>query len=75
MADTISVTQEQVTKTEHGFVRAIGLFDGTMIVVGSMTLVSPMFDTRPAAIPALVSGFLMRSKLNFTASALNGVPS
>ncbi len=24
------------TKTEHGFVRAIGLFDGTMIVVGSM---------------------------------------
>ena len=36
MADTISVTQEQVTKTEHGFVRAIGLFDGTMIVVGSM---------------------------------------
>src|SRR6516225_10487888 len=36
MADTISVTQEQVAKQEHEFVRAIGLFDGTMIVVGSM---------------------------------------
>ena len=37
MADTAQVIQEQAaTKQEGGFVRAIGLFDGTMIVVGSM---------------------------------------
>jgi len=36
MAESISAVSSQVTKTEHGFVRAIGLFDGTMIVVGSM---------------------------------------
>ena len=36
MAESISVQTAQETKTEHGFVRAIGLFDGTMIVVGSM---------------------------------------
>jgi basic amino acid/polyamine antiporter, APA family len=36
MAETSSVLPSQVTKTEHEFVRAIGLFDGTMIVVGSM---------------------------------------
>src|SRR5271156_5872052 len=36
MADiTHPIAQSQV-KSEHGFVRAIGLFDGTMIVVGSM---------------------------------------
>jgi basic amino acid/polyamine antiporter, APA family len=37
MADTTTQTLPQTaTKDEHGFVRAIGLFDGTMIVVGSM---------------------------------------
>jgi APA family basic amino acid/polyamine antiporter len=36
MAETTSVIANQVPKTEHQFVRAIGLFDGTMIVVGSM---------------------------------------
>jgi len=36
MAETTSVVPTQVPQTEHGFVRAIGLFDGTMIVVGSM---------------------------------------
>src|SRR5271157_771796 len=36
MADTTSASPPQTAKTEHGFVRAIGLFDGTMIVVGSM---------------------------------------
>jgi basic amino acid/polyamine antiporter, APA family len=36
MADSISVPSTVETKTEHHFVRAIGLFDGTMIVVGSM---------------------------------------
>jgi hypothetical protein len=37
MADTTQTIQELVaTKQEAGFVRAIGLFDGTMIVVGSM---------------------------------------
>lgn len=36
MADSISVPSTVETKTEHDFVRAIGLFDGTMIVVGSM---------------------------------------
>jgi len=37
MADTTQTVQEPVaTKQEAGFVRAIGLFDGTMIVVGSM---------------------------------------
>jgi APA family basic amino acid/polyamine antiporter len=36
MAEPGSVSTAQGTKTEHQFVRAIGLFDGTMIVVGSM---------------------------------------
>jgi basic amino acid/polyamine antiporter, APA family len=36
MADSISVPPSPTEKTEHGFVRAIGLFDGTMIVAGSM---------------------------------------
>jgi basic amino acid/polyamine antiporter, APA family len=35
MADSISVNSVPA-KTEHHFVRAIGLYDGTMIVVGSM---------------------------------------
>jgi len=36
MADSASSSSPQTVKAEHGFVRAIGLFDGTMIVVGSM---------------------------------------
>jgi basic amino acid/polyamine antiporter, APA family len=36
MAETTSVVSTQAPQTEHGFVRAIGLFDGTMMVVGSM---------------------------------------
>jgi APA family basic amino acid/polyamine antiporter len=36
MADTSHPLPQSTTKNEPGFVRAIGLFDGTMIVVGSM---------------------------------------
>jgi APA family basic amino acid/polyamine antiporter len=36
MADTTHPLPQSPTKNEPGFVRAIGLFDGTMIVVGSM---------------------------------------
>jgi APA family basic amino acid/polyamine antiporter len=36
MADTSHLPASSATKSEPGFVRAIGLFDGTMIVVGSM---------------------------------------
>jgi len=36
MADTTHSLPQTPTKNEPGFVRAIGLFDGTMIVVGSM---------------------------------------
>lgn len=36
MAEASIVTHQQSQETEHQFVRAIGLFDGTMIVVGSM---------------------------------------
>ena len=36
MADSTTASPRQTGKSEHGFVRAIGLFDGTMIVVGSM---------------------------------------
>jgi basic amino acid/polyamine antiporter, APA family len=36
MADATQVTAGASAKNEPGFVRAIGLFDGTMIVVGSM---------------------------------------
>jgi basic amino acid/polyamine antiporter, APA family len=36
MADTTHATPQVSAKNEPGFVRAIGLFDGTMIVVGSM---------------------------------------
>ncbi len=36
MADTTQAIAPGSPATEHGFVRAIGLFDGTMIVVGSM---------------------------------------
>jgi basic amino acid/polyamine antiporter, APA family len=36
MVESASISSAQVPKAEHGFVRAIGLYDGTMIVVGSM---------------------------------------
>jgi len=36
MADEISTPRAVQGKSEPGFVRALGLFDGTMIVVGSM---------------------------------------
>ena len=36
MADTTHPLPQSAAKNEPGFVRAIGLFDGTMIVVGSM---------------------------------------
>jgi APA family basic amino acid/polyamine antiporter len=36
MADTTHAVAQRAGKSEAGFVRAIGLFDGTMIVVGSM---------------------------------------
>jgi APA family basic amino acid/polyamine antiporter len=36
MADTTQTLPQSPVKNEPGFVRAIGLFDGTMIVVGSM---------------------------------------
>src|SRR5438132_11102290 len=36
MADTTHPLADRRAKSEPGFVRAIGLFDGTMIVVGSM---------------------------------------
>jgi len=36
MPESISVHAESSKTSEHHFVRAIGLFDGTMIVVGSM---------------------------------------
>ena len=36
MAETTTVPLVEASRAEHGFVRAIGLFDGTMIVVGSM---------------------------------------
>jgi APA family basic amino acid/polyamine antiporter len=36
MADSSNVSSPHTPGAEHGFVRAIGLFDGTMIVVGSM---------------------------------------
>src|SRR6202041_4052539 len=36
MADPNQPLPQSTLKSEHGFVRAIGLFDGTMIVVGSM---------------------------------------
>jgi basic amino acid/polyamine antiporter, APA family len=36
MTDSASSSPPQTARAEHGFVRAIGLFDGTMIVVGSM---------------------------------------
>ena len=36
MAENTQAISSASTASEHGFVRAIGLFDGTMIVVGSM---------------------------------------
>src|SRR5215468_5823978 len=36
MAEAISKVHGEMAKPEHGFVKAIGLFDGMMIVVGSM---------------------------------------
>src|ERR1700732_2545869 len=36
MAEVKATTSSSVARSEGGFVRAIGLFDGTMIVVGSM---------------------------------------
>lgn len=36
MAESTQTLAQSTAKEEHGFVRALGLFDGTMIVVGSM---------------------------------------
>src|SRR5215813_1713919 len=36
LSDATSAASEAAPASERGFVRAIGLFDGTMIVVGSM---------------------------------------
>src|SRR5436309_7712730 len=36
MAESTQAISSVSAASEHGFVRAIGLFDGTMIVVGSM---------------------------------------
>ncbi len=36
MAEAINKARGETAKSEHGFVKAIGLYDGTMIVVGSM---------------------------------------
>src|SRR5271167_1276643 len=36
MAEAMSKSHGEMANSEHGFVKAIGLFDGTMIVVGSM---------------------------------------
>lgn len=36
MGDTVQTLPQAAAKQEPGFVRALGLFDGTMIVVGSM---------------------------------------
>src|SRR5215470_5895660 len=36
MSETTQAIAASTAPGEHGFVRAIGLFDGTMIVVGSM---------------------------------------
>jgi len=36
MAESTQAISSARAASEHGFVRAIGLFDGTMIVVGSM---------------------------------------
>src|SRR6202790_3769237 len=36
MSETTAPVRDPAAKSEAGFVRAIGLFDGTMIVVGSM---------------------------------------
>jgi APA family basic amino acid/polyamine antiporter len=36
MAESASISTTPVANAEHGFVRAIGLYDGTMIVAGSM---------------------------------------
>jgi APA family basic amino acid/polyamine antiporter len=36
MAEAISKVHGEMAKPEHGFIKAIGLFDGTMMVVGSM---------------------------------------
>ena len=36
MVESAHTIQQQATTADQGFVRAIGLFDGTMIVVGSM---------------------------------------
>ena len=52
MADTTHPLSQIPAKNEPGFVRAIGLFDGTMIVVGSMIgsgifIVAAIFRGRP----------------------------
>jgi len=73
MADGTISTAQTPAKTETGFVRAIGLFDGTMIVVGSMIgsgifIVAADIARQTGSPGGLLFGWILTGLLTVTAA-------
>ena len=77
MAEASIVTPAQGHKTQHEFVRAIGLFDGTMIVVGSMIgsgifIVSADIARQTGSAGGLLLTWILTGVLTITAALAYG---
>ncbi len=77
MADTTQAIAPGSAATEHGFVRAIGLFDGTMIVVGSMIgsgifIVAPDISRQTGSAGGLLLAWILTGLLTIAAALSYG---
>jgi len=77
MADTLIHTARGTGKNEPGFVRAIGLFDGTMIVVGSMIgsgifIVAAQISRQTGSPGGLILTWVLTGLLTITAALSYG---
>jgi basic amino acid/polyamine antiporter, APA family len=77
MADTTTVISEPVSAQHPGFVRAIGLFDGTMIVVGSMIgsgifIVAAEISRQTGSSGGLLLGWIITGLLTVSAALSYG---
>ena len=77
MADSTSVIQQSKASGEHEFVRAIGLFDGTMIVVGSMIgsgifIVAAQISRQTGSPGGLILTWVLTGLLTITAALSYG---
>src|SRR5260370_29969475 len=79
MAETTHVIPQSTAKNEPGFVRAIGLFDGTMIVVGSMIwsgifIVSADIARQTGSAAGLLMAWIITGVLTVSAALSYGEP-